>query len=318
MKKIIPGFSQYAIYSNGTIKKLSTGNIIQHQNSQSIYPYVSIEQDKGGFTKKRVSFLVAEAYVLNPNNLGYVAFKDGNIRNLNASNLFWTSDDPKYKPAGFMQYAKSIAYGRSYIEITKMLNERFDLKFTSAQIQSYLKKNHICTGRDGRFKKGRAYTNSYKVYTHPNSIKTRFKKGNVPYNVAPIGTEVIRQDGLVWIKVHDKPGPHNVVKRWIQRSLKVWLENGRELKDNEVLIHLDGDSLNDDISNLTVATKNALLVANRKNLIYEDPELTLTGLDIAKTITLIQKHERKKKHGHKKQSDRCSQSSDGAAGKAER
>lgn len=302
MKKSIPGFSQYAIYNCGTVKKISTGNNIQRQNVQSIYSYVSLEQDKGGFTKKRVAFLVAEAYVPNPNNLNYVAFKDGNSKNLNASNLFWTCDDPRNKPAGFMEYAKSIAHGRSYIEITEMLNKRFNLKFTSAQIQSYLKRNHIGTGRDSRFKKGRAYTNSYKVYSHPNSIKTRFKKGNTPYNVVPIGTEVIRKDGLVWVKVHDNPGPHNIAKRWIQRSLKVWVENGRELKDNEVLIHLDGDSLNDDISNLAVATKDVLLVVNRKNLIYEDPELTLTGLDIAKTITLIQKHERKKKHGHKKQS----------------
>lgn len=129
---------------------------------------------------------------------------------------------------------------------------------------------------------------------HPNARKTQFKEGQKPTNTLPIGTEILREDGYVWVKVGNTPGPHNIARRWIPRAHKVWLDNEKVLHDEFDILHLDGNPLNDDIDNLLPVTKAERAILNKRGLIYTDPELTKTGIVIAKTVLKIAE---RTKHG---------------------
>ncbi len=59
----------------------------------------------------------------------------------------------------------------------------------------------------------------------------------------PLGTER-EWAGLVWVKVA-QPG------QWIPRALHVWLTvHGRDMPGGHVLLHVDGNRMNDDPTNL--------------------------------------------------------------------
>lgn len=53
------------------------------------YEVVVLKDDKGNVARKQVHYLVAEAFVPNPNNFTNIRHIDGNILNNRADNLEW-------------------------------------------------------------------------------------------------------------------------------------------------------------------------------------------------------------------------------------
>lgn len=79
------------------------------------------------------------------------------------------------------------------------------------------------------------------------SPDTEFKKGIVPKNKLPVGSETIRQQTgdspRAWVKVAEP----NV---WMPRAVHVWLSNGGTIGDGFVIHHRNEDTLDDRIENL--------------------------------------------------------------------
>ena len=85
------------------------------------------------------------------------------------------------------------------------------------------------------------------------SPETEFKRGNVPATILPVGTVTIRKrkrdnKEIAWIKVAEP----NV---WKKRAHIVWEEYNEPVPKGLILHRIDGDSRNDDITNLTVLTR---------------------------------------------------------------
>ena len=57
-----------------------------------------------------------------------------------------------------------------------------------------------------------------------------------------------------------------------------------EIPKDHVVIFADGNKMNLDINNLISISRHQLLVLNGNNLIYEDTDLTKTGVNIANLI----------------------------------
>lgn len=70
--------------------------------------------------------------------------------------------------------------------------------------------------------------------------------------------------------------------------------HGEKLSKNEVVIFADGDKTNFDIDNLVKVSRANLLFLNNKKLIFDDPELTKTGVNVSKVAEKINELERKK------------------------
>ena len=86
--KTIPYYTNYAVSNMGNVKNIKRNKILKQTIFNNKYKYVTLYQ--GNNRKKgKVSRLVAEAFIPNPNNLPCVNHKDENKLNNNVENLEW-------------------------------------------------------------------------------------------------------------------------------------------------------------------------------------------------------------------------------------
>ena len=106
----------------------------------------------------------------------------------------WTNEEK--------EYLASIVKGSTYKEITKQMNDKFEYNFSEEQIKGMMYRNKLTTGTGGYFKKGSTpWNKGLKGYMGAN--KTSFKKGTIPPQYRPVGSERITRDGYTEIKVKD-------------------------------------------------------------------------------------------------------------------
>ncbi len=172
------------------------------------------------------------------------------------------------------QYLKEITPGHHYKEIQELMNKKFNLNLTLAQINGAIGRYKLNTGFNGQFKKGCIPANKgIKGLTGAN--KTSFKKGEIPKNYRPVGSERINVDGYIEIKVEDP-------RKWKLKHIVIWEKENGPLPGGCAIIFGDGNKLNLNIDNLILVTRKQLLIMNRNKLIQKDIELTKIGLSIAK------------------------------------
>lgn len=120
----------------------------------------------------------------------------------------------------------------------------------------------------GRFEKGMIPWNKG-VYGYMGSNKTSFTKEDIEKR-RKIGVPRKSKDGLICcseekIKTKSKNGKIYMHQRRV--SYARWIiekQENRKLNKNEVVYHLDGDTYNNDISNLKIITRAELAKINRK------------------------------------------------------
>lgn len=87
------------------------------------------------------------------------------------------------------------------------------------------------------------------------SQRGTFKAGSIGRNRVPVGTERVRQRKhrtdapRVWVKIADP----NV---WEPRAVVVWRDAGRTVPTGSVIHHVNDNSLDDRLENLTVLTRS--------------------------------------------------------------
>ena len=179
------------------------------------------------------------------------------------------------------EYLKSIVKNNSYKEITKKMNDRFNCDFSEGQITGFMARNKLVTGRGGHFKKGSIpWNKGLKGYMGAN--KTSFKKGTIPPNQVPIGTESITKGGYIKVKVGEP-------NKWKLKQRYIYEQHYGEIPNNYNIIFADGNKMNFDIDNLIAVSKSEMLILNNNNLRFEDKELTKVGVNIAKVIDKAKK-----------------------------
>lgn len=120
---------------------------------------------------------------------------------------------------------------------------------------------------DSYFKKGMTPVNKGKKQADFMSAeaiertkKTRFKKGQSPYNSLPIGVETIRKDkggrDYVMVKVEG-------AKKLVYKNIHVWENHHKRKKPKgHNVIFKDGDTMNFDINNLELVSDSELMKLN--------------------------------------------------------
>lgn len=190
----------------------------------------------------------------------------------------WTNEEK--------EYLKEITPGNSHSEILELINNKFEYQFSLSQIKGAIKRYKLNTGRTGRFEKGQvSWNKGTKGLTQAN--KTSFKKGNIPSNYKPVGSERITKDGYTEIKVKDP-------NKWRLKQQVVWEEHNGKIPKGSVIIFADGDKSNICVENLILVTRKQLSMLNRYNLIKQDAELTKTGINIVNIISKINEVKKRK------------------------
>jgi hypothetical protein len=158
--------------------------------------------------------------------------------------------------------------------LTKALNDKFQTEFKVSQIVGFVKNNKINSGRTGHFQKGQpSWSKGTKGILKKNSGS--FKKGNVPHNHKPVGSERINVDGYIEIKVAEP-------KRWEYKHRIIYQNNFGDLEVGDVVRFKDDNKLNLDPSNLIKISRAEHHFLNK--LGYSDADISLKP-----TIELIAK-----------------------------
>lgn len=140
-------------------------------------------------------------------------------------------------------------------ELTTQFNERFGTSKSENQIRSFTRNHKIHSGRSGHFKKGhKTWNKGIKGLTSAN--KTSFKKGQVPHNHRPVGSERITVDGYVEIKVAEP-------KKWEFKHRLVWQKTAGKVPPDHVVFHKDGDKQNNHPENLCLISRAELVRLNQ-------------------------------------------------------
>lgn len=173
-------------------------------------------------------------------------------------------------------------------EISKMVKEKFGFDVSATNLLNVRNKYKIpkkAIPNSGCYRKGDVPWNKGKGMsdeTREKVKKTWFKKSNTPINHRPVGsTRIDNKDGYKLIKIAE-PNKWALYHRYLYEKT-----HGVKLKKNEAVIFADGDKSNFDIDNLVKVSRANLLYLNNNDLIFDDPELTKTGVNVSKVAEKI-------------------------------
>lgn len=170
-------------------------------------------------------------------------------------------------------------------EVAEEFERRFKKPITVHQVKSYMHTHKLKTGLKGS--EGMTPHNKGKKCPEHIASKiraTQFKKGNIPDNHREVGSIRINTDKIREIKVAEP-------NKWSTYSRYIWEKEHGQLPTNMVLIHLNGDTLDDSIDNLMPITRNELARINQSHMISKNKELTETAIIKIRLETLVRKKE---------------------------
>lgn len=195
----------------------------------------------------------------------------------------------KLFPKEIRSFIKEQAKGKSNAALTDLVNQTFHTAYTQKQVTCYKKNNHISSGLTGQFVSGKL--NKYRMpkgFYAKGSEKGWLKKGQMPANLRPVGSERYNSDfGYVMVKTAHP-------NTWELKHKVLWREHYGEIPEGYKLMFLDMDRTNVTIENLILVENDELLMANRKNLRFNDPEATKTGVLISKLMVKTKRLEKER------------------------
>lgn len=166
--------------------------------------------------------------------------------------------------------------GLSNKAITDLINKKFNTDFPVNRIASYKSRYGISSGLTGRFEKGhKSWNKGKKGYYAPGSEKGWFKKGQVPATKLPVGSERINRYGYHEVKVADP----NI---WRPKHVIIWEKENHEVPDNHIVIFLDSNKDNLDITNLECISRGVHARMNHNGLYSTNAETTKAALNLVR------------------------------------
>jgi len=158
-------------------------------------------------------------------------------------------------------------------EITGKFNKKFNQNRSESSIRNIRAKHKIYTTARNRWKKGHIPWNKGLKGIDIGGKETRFKKGNIPPNYKPVGSERINSEGYTEVKIADP----NI---WKGKHVLIWEQHHGPVPEGYCVIFGDGNKRNFDINNLILVSRKQLLKLNQLKLIKNDADLTRTGVMI--------------------------------------
>lgn len=147
----------------------------------------------------------------------------------------------------------------SIAALTAAVNAKYGLSLLETQLKSYTSNHAISSGRSGRFVKGELPWNTgRKGYMGANC--TSFRKGAIPPNRQPLGTErICPKDGYIQIKIAETNPYTGAPTRYKNKQQVVWEREHGPVPKGMVVRLIDGDKTN-------CAPENLLLISRAEHL----------------------------------------------------
>lgn len=180
-------------------------------------------------------------------------------------------------------FLRSFIPGHFSYEVQRAFEAKFGYHITYAQIKNFKGNNKIRSGIDTTFKRNQVPPNKGKkmsAATYDKLRKTMFKKGGIPQNYRPVGSERVNVDGYIEIKVADP-------SKWELKHRFVWEENNGKIPAGMNLIFKDNNPLNIKLDNLMLVSRAENMVINHAGAnIYTgiEKEVAVNAIRLKKLI----------------------------------
>lgn len=197
------------------------------------------------------------------------------------SGIRYNGSDKKEKlfPDEIADFIRANALGMYDKDLTELVNKTFGTEYKVKQIGFYKSNHHISSGLTGYFEKGHVPQNKGKkmpAEQYEKCARTMFKKGNIPQNHRPVGSERIGKDGYLQVKVAEP-------NKWQQKNVYMYEQyhNVKVPKGHKV-IFLDQDITNFDVNNLVLISNNEMCRLNQNRRISKCADITKTNITLTK------------------------------------
>lgn len=186
------------------------------------------------------------------------------IKGIKEAETFIKSKKPKRTSFNWekkhIDFLKKHAKGSNTKEITKKFNDHFNTNNSDMSVRTQV------------------YNHNLKFDNHPG----RFKKGNIPPGEYKIGDKAIDGDGGVIIKIANDH--HNYKRNWKKYHIYLWEKYKGTVPEEHLVIFLNNDNRDFRLENLELVPRSIYQMMILNDLVYDDPELTKTGINIAKLL----------------------------------
>lgn len=187
------------------------------------------------------------------------------------------------------QYIRNNYHNLYSYELVVAINDTFNTNVTLSAVKNFKYRNRLLGAKPRGGRKGRKPWNTGLKKGDErlkNMEKTWFKKGSRPPQELPVGSETLK-DGFVFVKIENGI--------WKRKSHIVWENHyGTPVPKKHMIIHADGNQLNNDIDNLVMIDWAVLLRMNKNMERYsDDADLTKAGVLISKIEQEIYKKNKK-------------------------
>jgi hypothetical protein len=180
----------------------------------------------------------------------------------------------KLYPQEVEEYIKSHFKGTGPKAMAEEVNRIYGTSYTHCQMKGYYGRNKLDSGVTGYIQKGNVpFNKGMKMPPHvyEKAKHTMFKKGQVPHNTVPVGTEVVTDDGYIKVKTAEP-------NKWRFKHRLVWQQYRGEIPKGMVICFKDGNPLNTDIGNLAMLDRREHLEMTRRGYRSENPGITEAGI----------------------------------------
>ena len=211
----------------------------------------------------------------------------------------WTSEEYwKYQkrwPQGMYEYIRDNSWGVSSQEMADRVNKMFGTNFTKQRMKSFRQQIGVRSGPGltGWYRKGHAPGNKGKKideYMSPEVCakvrQSAFKKGHIPANKVPVGSEAVTTDGYRIIKVQDTGEQWD---RWKYVHRLTWEQANGPVPEGSTICFKDRNKLNCSLDNLVLIKRSELATMIKKGYLSEDPDATMAGLAVVKLMAAAKK-----------------------------
>ena len=185
-----------------------------------------------------------------------------------------------YLPQEIKDFIYANYPGNGPKQMAGMIGESFGYQVTSSVIKSFYGNRHLHTGVSGCFQKGNEpWNKGMKGFCPSGSEKGWFRKGNLPVQTVPVGTERISKDGYLEIKVA-------MPNKWKGKHRIIWEEHYGEIPKGHVVIFKDQNIRNFDPGNLMCISRRQLSILNHQLKLGPYPEINETKELISRMMAM--------------------------------
>ena len=142
-------------------------------------------------------------------------------------------------------------------KLTDLFNAKFGMDLGKGTLAALCKRKGWKSSHSGRIEKGAVpWNKDKKGYMGANA--TSFKKGQIPKNHRPVGSERITKDGYIQVKTAEP-------RTWRLKHIVEWEKVNGSLPKGHCIRILDGDRTNCHIDNLICISRGANATSNQRN-----------------------------------------------------